>query len=259
MTELEAFAVELARIAASVSLPFFRTDMEEVNKAGPGSFDPVTEGDRAAERAMREAISARYPDHGIIGEEYGETRPDAEYVWVLDPIDGTRAFISGLPVWTNLIGLRHQGVPLIGIVGQPYIGEIFIGGPVGARLITRDGERPLKTRRCDELAKAVAATTDADIFLGKDREGWERLKTSVRLARYGCDAYAYAMVADGRIDLVAESELKVWDWTALMPLVTAAGGNFVGWNGQAPTSADGRVLAVGDAALVEPALKALNG
>ncbi|WP_242912790.1 histidinol-phosphatase [Brevundimonas pishanensis] len=260
MTELEAFAVELAKIAAKASLPFFRTDIAEVNKAGPGAFDPVTEGDRAAERALREAIKARYPEHGIIGEEYGEDRPDAETVWILDPIDGTRAFISGLPLWTTLIGLRQGGVPTIGVVGQPYIGEIFIGGPSGARLIDREGNQTaLRTRACADLADAVAATTDADIFQGADRDGWERLKTSVRLARYGCDAYAYAMLAAGRIDVVAESELKVWDWSALMPLVKAAGGSFTGWDGQAPTAKDGRVLAVGDAALTAPALARLNG
>lgn len=260
MTELEAFAVELAQVAAQASLPFFRTDIAEVNKAGPGAFDPVTEGDRAAERALREAIKARYPDHGIIGEEYGEDRPDADQVWILDPIDGTRAFISGLPLWTTLIGLREGGVPTIGVVGQPYIGEIFIGGPSGARLITRDGKtQNIRTRACASLVDAVAATTDADIFQGSDRDGWERLKTSVRLARYGCDAYAYAMLAAGRIDVVAETELKVWDWSALMPLVQAAGGAFTGWDGQRPTAEDGRVLAVGDAALTEPALALLNG
>lgn len=260
MTELEAFAVELARVAAEASLPFFRADIAEINKAGPGAFDPVTEGDRAAERAIRDVIKARYPDHGIIGEEYGEERPDADLVWILDPIDGTRAFISGLPVWTTLIGLRQAGVPVIGVVGQPYIGEIFIGGPTGARLITGDGiERPLRTRACANLSDAVAATTDADIFQGTDRDGWERLKTSVRLARYGCDAYAYAMLAAGRIDVVAESELKVWDWSALMPLVKAAGGNFTGWDGMSPTAEDGRVLAVGDPALMPQALTLLNG
>ena len=260
MTELEAFAVELAKIAAEASLPFFRTELAEINKAGPGAFDPVTEGDRAAERALRAAITARYPDHGIIGEEYGEDRPDAETVWILDPIDGTRAFISGLPLWTTLIGLRQNGVPTIGVVGQPYIGEIFLGGPSGARLITRDGqETPIRTRACATLEEAVAATTDADIFQGADREGWERLKSRVRLARYGCDAYAYAMLAAGRIDVVAESELKVWDWSALMPLVKAAGGQFTGWDGQMPNAADGRVLAVGDVRLTSPALDRLNG
>lgn len=259
MTELELFALELARIAAEVSLPYFRTDVSEINKAAPGQFDPVTEADRAAERALRAAIKARYPEHGIIGEEYGEENPDAERVWILDPIDGTRAFISGLPLWTTLIGLRENGAPVIGVVGQPYIGEIFIGGPTGARLVTRDGEREIRTRACARLSDAVASTTDADIFLGEDRQAWERMKTAVRLARYGCDAYAYAMVAAGRIDLVLESELKVWDWSALMPLVTAAGGAFCGWDGEPPRADDGRVLAVGDIAIQSEALALVKG
>lgn len=258
MIDLEAFALELATVAADVSLPHFRTDVSEVNKAGPGSFDPVTEADQAAERALRAAIKARYPDHGIIGEEYGEENPDAEYVWVLDPIDGTRAFISGLPLWTNLIGLRHKGVPVIGVVGQPYIGEVFIGGPSGAWLVTREGKAGIRTRKCVELSQVIAATTDPDIFRGEDRQCWDRLKASVRLARYGCDAYAYAMVAAGRIDVVLESELKVWDWTAVMPLVKAAGGDFTGWDGQMPTANDGRVLAVGNPDLRDPILALLT-
>lgn len=258
MTELEAFALDLAKVAAEASLPHFRTDVSEINKAEPGSFDPVTEADRAAERAMRAAIHARYPDHGIIGEEYGEENSDADYVWILDPIDGTRAFISGLPMWTNLISVRHQGMPVIGVVGQPYIGEVFIGGPSGAYLVAGAGRAPIRTRKCATLSQAIAATTDADIFLGEDRDSWERLKSAVRLARYGCDAYAYAMLASGRIDVVLESELKVWDWSALMPLVQAAGGDFTGWDGQMPTIEDGRVLAVGDTALRDPVLALLK-
>lgn len=258
MTEFEAFALELSRIAASVALPYFRAEFEQVNKGEQGTFDPVTEADRAAERAIRARINERYPEHGIIGEEYGNERDDADYVWILDPIDGTRAFISGLPVWTTLVSLRHEGTPIIGAIGQPYIGEIFLGGPSGARLFNRDGERPLQTRKGVALSQALSATTDPDIFQGEDRAAWERIKASVRLARYGCDAYAYAMVADGRLDLVVESELKVWDWSALMPVVTAAGGSFIGWDGQAPCADDGRVVAAGDAALAKAALALLG-
>lgn len=258
MTEFEAFAVELSRIAAGVALPFFRAEFQQVNKASGGAFDPVTEADRAAERAIRDRIKAAYPNHGIIGEEYGEENATAEYVWILDPIDGTRAFISGLPTWTTLVSLRHQGQPVIGAIGQPYIGEIFLGGPSGARLIHRDGERPLKTRACKTVPEALSATTDPGIFQGPDREAWDRVQAAVRLARFGCDAYAYAMVADGRLDLVVESELKVWDWSALMPVVTAAGGAFTGWDGQPPSAADGRVVAVGDPDMIAPVLALLH-
>ncbi|MGZ9100545.1 MAG: inositol monophosphatase family protein, partial [Brevundimonas sp.] len=123
MTEYELFAVELAREAARVSLPYFRGAYEETDKGGPGAFDPVTQADREAESAIRSLIAARYPDHGVIGEEYGEDRPDADHVWILDPIDGTRAFIAGLPLWTNLIALRSEGRPVVGVIGQPYLDE----------------------------------------------------------------------------------------------------------------------------------------
>ena len=257
MTELEAFAVELSHEAARTALPFFRGEFAQENKAGPGAFDPVTEADRAAEAAIRRLIAARYPEHGVIGEEYGEDRPDAEHVWVLDPIDGTRAFIAGLPLWTTLVALRHDGAPVIGAIGQPYLGEIFLGGPSGARLLRDGSETPLKTRACPALSDALIATTDPDIFVGPDREAWTRLRASARLARLGCDAYAYAMVAAGRIDLVAETELKVWDWSALKPVIEAAGGKVTSWTGQAPDG-DGRILAAGDAALTDQALAVLN-
>lgn len=257
MTEFETFAVELSREAARVALPYFRGDFTQEDKGGPGAFDPVTEADRAAEAAIRRLIAARYPDHGVIGEEYGEDRPDADHVWVLDPIDGTRAFISGLPLWTTLIALRQDGAPVIGAVGQPYLGEIFIGGPSGARLLKDGAETPLKTRACPDLSQAVIATTDPEIFVGADRAAWDRLRAATRLARLGCDAYAYAMVAAGRMDMVAESELKVWDWSALKPLVEAAGGRFTDWQGGAPHQSDGRVLAVGDAGLTAQALSLL--
>lgn len=257
MTELEAFAVELSYEAAHTALPFFRGEFAQEDKGGPGAFDPVTEADRAAEAAIRRLIAARYPEHGVIGEEYGEDRPDAEHVWVLDPIDGTRAFIAGLPLWTTLVALRHEGAPVIGAIGQPYLGEVFLGGPSGARLLQNGTETPLKTRACPALSDALIATTDPDIFVGADREAWTRLRASARLARLGCDAYAYAMVAAGRIDLVAETELKVWDWSALKPVIEAAGGKVTSWTGQAPDG-DGRILAVGDAALTDQALAILN-
>src|SRR6202035_5332613 len=129
-------------------------------------FDPVTEADKGAERAIRALISERYPDHGVIGEEYGEDRPDAEFVWVLDPVDGTRAFIAGLPVWTTLIGLRFQGKPVLGSIGQPYLGEVFVGSQAaGSRLVSAAGERPLKVRTGLPLTSAIIATTDPEACL----------------------------------------------------------------------------------------------
>ena len=257
MTELEAFALDLARAAAEVALPLFRTDCGVEDKGGPGGFDPVTVADRQAEAAIRRLIADRYPHHGVVGEEYGEDRPDAEHVWVLDPIDGTRAFVAGLPLWTTLIALRHGGTPKIGVIAQPYLDEVFIGGPSGARLIRGGAATPLKCRPCPHLNDAVIATTDPDIFNGAEHGAWTQVRAAARLARLGCDAYAYAMVAAGRIDLVAETALKPWDWSALVPVIEAAGGRVVNWRGQAP-GGDGRILAVGDAALIDQALVTLK-
>ena len=257
MTEFEAFAVELAHEAATVTLPFFRGDYAEENKAGPGAFDPVTQADKEAEAAIRQLIASRYPDHGVIGEEYGEDRPDAEHVWILDPIDGTRAFISGLPLWTTLIGLRAQGRPTVGVIGQPYLDEIFLGGPSGATLLARGRSTPLKIRACERLTDAVISTTDPDIFTGAELGAWTQVRAAARLARLGCDAYAYAMVAAGRIDLVAESGLKLWDWSALIPVVEAAGGEVTNWRGEA-IDGTGQILAVGDVRIREQALVTLK-
>jgi len=217
----------------------------------------VTEADRGAEAAMRRRIEARFPDHGVVGEEYGADRPDAEFVWVLDPVDGTRAFVAGLPLWTTLIGLTHQGRPVVGAVAQPYLDEVFLGGPSGARCVARGAETPIATRLCPNLNDAVIATTDPDIFTGAELGGWRQVRATARLARLGCDAYAYAMLASGHIDLVAETGLKPWDWTALVALIEAAGGRVTDWLGQTPHD-DGRILAVGDAALTDQALLTLR-
>lgn len=257
MTEYEPFAVELAREAARVSLPYFRGACEETDKGGPGAFDPVTQADREAEAAIRRLIAARYPDHGVIGEEYGEDRPEADHVWILDPIDGTRAFIAGLPLWTNLIALRSEGRRVVGIIGQPYLDEIFIGGPSGARLLKGGAETPLAVRPCPRLTDALIATTDPDLFTGAERGAWTQVRAAARLARLGCDAYAYAMLAAGRIDLVVESGLKVWDWSALVPVVEAAGGAVSNWRGEVPDGR-GQILAVGDVGVRDQALVTLR-
>jgi len=257
MTEYELFAIELAREAARVSLPYFRGAYEESDKGGPGAFDPVTQADREAETALRRLITARYPDHGLIGEEYGEDRPEADQVWILDPIDGTRAFIAGLPLWTNLIALRREGRPVVGVIGQPYLDEIFLGGPSGARLLKGGTETPLAVRPCPRLTEAVIATTDPDLFTGAELGAWTQVRAAARLARLGCDAYAYAMLAAGRIDLVAESGLKVWDWAALVPVIEAAGGAVTSWRGETPDG-NGQILAVGDVAIREQALVTLR-
>jgi histidinol phosphatase-like enzyme (inositol monophosphatase family) len=243
LDDLDAFTVALNRASADVILPLFRAEHDLRDKGGPRGFDPVTAADKGAEAAIRAMIAKHYPDHGVIGEEYGEDRPDAEFVWVLDPIDGTRAFIAGLPVWTTLIGLRYRGEPVLGSIGQPHIGEIFIGHRGGARLIDRDGERPLNVRTGVPLSAAIIANTDPQSTLTPaERDAWDRVRGLARLARLGCDAYAYAMVAAGTLDLVIEAGLKSWDIEAAVPLLAGAGGLVADWTGAPVGRNGGRIV-----------------
>ena len=256
--ELDAFLLALNRASGEVILPLFRADHGLEDKGGSG-FDPVTDADKGAEAAIRKLIAERYPDHGVIGEEYGEDRPDAEFVWVLDPVDGTRAFIAGLPLWTTLIGLRFQGRPVIGSIGQPFLGEVFVGGPLGSRLVVANGEVPLKVRACPKLTDAVIATTDPEgCFDGAELGAWTQVRAAARLARLGCDAYAYAMVAQGTMDLVVEAGLKCWDIEAAIPVIGGAGGIVTDWRGQPVGSSGGQIAIAGDRAVLDEALVALK-
>ena len=255
LAELDAFLIELNRASAAAILPLFRADHGLEDKGGPGAFDPVTTADRGAEAVIRQLIGQHHPDHGVIGEEYGEDRPDAEYVWVLDPIDGTRAFIAGLPLWTTLIGLRYQGEAILGSIGQPFLGEIFIGGGGAARLVTGAGARVLKTRTGVHLSSAIIATTDPEAcFAGVEATAWRALRRASRLARLGCDAYAYAMVAAGTLDVVVESGLKCWDIDAAIPVIEGAGGAICDWTGAPVGRRGGRVVMAGDVQLLAEAL-----
>jgi histidinol phosphatase-like enzyme (inositol monophosphatase family) len=255
---LETLALELARAAGEAILPLFRTDVALEDKAKPGErYDPVTAADRAAEAAIRQLIGAYHPDHGVIGEEYGADRPDAEFVWVIDPIDGTRAFLAGLPLWTTLIALRHRGRPILGLIAQPYLGETFIGGPSGSTLHAGGDVRPLKVRPCASLNDAIISTTDPGLFDGAETGAWTQVRAAARLARYGCDAYAYAMVALGRIDLVVESNLKPWDYEPLIPVVAGAGGVVTNWRGEG-VDGSGQIAAAGDPRCLDEALTALR-
>ena len=262
LEELDAFLIELNRAAAGAIAPLFRGDhglTDKIGKPGMRGFDPVTEADKGAERAIRALISERYPDHGVIGEEYGEDRPDAEFVWVLDPVDGTRAFIAGLPLWCTLIGLLHEGRPVLGSIGQSYLGELYIGHAGGSRLMSRGGSRPLKVRPCPKLTDAIIATTDPEMcFTGAELGAWTQVRQAAKLARLGCDAYAYAMVAMGSMDLVLEAGLKSWDIVAAIPVIEGAGGLVTDWRGEGPPTQGGQVAIAGDRACLEDALVALR-
>lgn len=262
LAELDAFLLELNRVSADVILPLFRDDhgLENKNAAkGAAGFDPVTAADKGAEAAIRRLIAERYPEHGVIGEEYGRDRDDAEWVWVLDPVDGTRAFVAGLPLWTTLIGLRHQGRPVLGSIGQPFLGEIFIGHAGGSRLVRGDTSRPLKVRPCPKLTDAVIATTDPEgCFDGAELGAWTQVRAAARLARLGCDAYAYAMVAQGTMDLVIEAGLQAWDVDAAIPLIEGAGGLVTDWKGRPVGPEGGQIAIAGDRACLDEALVALR-
>jgi histidinol phosphatase-like enzyme (inositol monophosphatase family) len=259
LESLEAFILELNRASAAHILPLFRAEHGMTDKGPPGAFDPVTEADVGAERVIRALIAKHYPEHGVIGEELGEDRPDAEFVWVLDPVDGTRAFIAGLPTWCTLIGLRHEGRPVLGSIGQPYVGEIYIGHAGAARLVTAGGERPLKVRPCPLLTDAVIATTDPEgCFDGAELGAWRQVRAAARLARTGCDSYAFAMVAAGTMDLVLEAGMKAWDIDAAIPIIQGAGGLVTDWRGQPVGSHGGQIAIAGDPACLNEALVALR-
>ncbi|HJV40953.1 histidinol-phosphatase [Caulobacter sp.] len=267
LASLDAFIIDLNKASSAAILPLFRADhgLEDkgVGKNLPrdshGAFDPVTEADRGAEAAIRAMIAARYPEHGVIGEEYGEDRPDAEFVWVLDPIDGTRAFIAGLPLWTTLIGLRHQGRPVLGSIGQPFTDELFIGHAGGSRLLARGQSQVIHVRECSNLNDAVIATTDPDAcFDGAERGAWLQVRAAAKLARLGCDAYAYAMVAMGKIDMVIEAGLKSWDIEAAIPVVEGAGGLVTDWRGQTIGPNGGQMVISGDRRPLDEALVSLR-
>jgi histidinol phosphatase-like enzyme (inositol monophosphatase family) len=256
--DFERFALELAAAAGRIAVPLFRADIGVENKLANG-FDPVTEADQGGEDAIRALIAERFPEHGVIGEERGQDRPDAEFVWVLDPIDGTRAFVAGLPLWTHLIALRHQGEPVVGVIAQSYLDEAFVGSRRGARLVRGGESRPIRVRDCPLLTDAVIATTDPEAcFDGAELGAWRQVRAAARLARLGCDAYAYAMVACGRMDLVVEAGLKTWDVEAAVPLIEGAGGVVADWRGRRIGRNGGQMALAGDRRCLEEALVALR-
>ena len=251
------FAHGLADAAGAAILPHFRKRGSVTNKSDDG-FDPVTEADRGAEAAMRAMIERAYPDHGILGEEFAAKAADGPYRWLLDPIDGTRAFIMGLPIWGILIGLTHDGRPELGMMDQPYTGERFWGSPAGAWFRNRHGEQRIATRRCPALSQAILATTTPDMFKGGDAERFGSLSRACRMTRFGGDCYLYCLLAMGFIDIVAEAGLKPFDIAPLVPIIEAAGGVVTTWDG-GDAANGGQILAVGNPALQQAAMAALCG
>lgn len=258
LDELVSFARELAAEARRATLPRFGQACAIDDKGSDGRFDPVTEADRAAEQAMRALIGERYAQHGISGEEFPDKPGAGQYAWSLDPVDGTRSFICGLPSWTTLIALLEDGEAVVGLVDAPVLDETFFGSGDEAWLV-RGGERTrIRTSGCARLAEARLSTTDPFLFDdgGHASPAFDRLRRAARVTRYGHDGYAYARLAAGTIDLVVESGLKPHDYNALGPLVRAAGGHVGNWIGGADLTG-GAIVAAASRELYDAAVELL--
>lgn len=256
--EIVATAHAMADAARAVVLQYFRSrNLTAENKAGQG-FDPVTEGDRAAERAMRDILAKRRPQDGIMGEEFGSQPGKSGLTWVLDPIDGTRGFLSGTPTWGVLIAVSDENGPIYGIVDQPFIGERFEGGlgrasvdgPMGNVELGVCGDRP--------LGAAILFTTFPEVGTAEDGAAFRRVSEQAKLTRYGMDCYAYALLAAGHVDLVIEAGLQPYDIQAPLAVVEAAGGIVTDWQG-GPAHNGGRVIAAAGKQQHEAALELLQG
>ncbi len=240
------FLDELAALSAAKILPVFRSAGTVENKATDSGFDPVTVADRDAEQVVRQAIAERYPKHGIVGEEFGVQTADTAYTWVIDPIDGTRGFIAGLPTWGTLIGFCANEQPLLGMMNQPYTGERYTGSALGAYLSDGAGKRRLTTRPCASLKTALLCATHPRMFSdGEEAAAFARVAAAARDTRFGTDCYGYCALALGQVDLVVEADLKIYDVLPLIPIIEASGGVITDWEGNSAVGAS-RVIAAGD-------------
>ncbi|QIG46943.1 histidinol-phosphatase [Nordella sp. HKS 07] len=256
-TELTRFALELAEASAKEIMPHFRNDIPVDVKAGV-VWDPVTEGDRAGERVMRAMIEERFPDHGIHGEEYGTKPSRSGLTWVLDPVDGTRAFISGMPTWATLIGLNFEGRPKVGVMNQPFVGETFYGNPDGAWSRYRGAERKLATRAGRPLAEATFTTTAPELYRSEaEKAVFNKLRLATQLTRYGGDAYFFCVLAAGQVDLALDAHLQPYDIAPLIPIIEGAGGVVTTWD-RGEAAQGGNVIAAGSRALHEEALAVIT-
>jgi histidinol phosphatase-like enzyme (inositol monophosphatase family) len=246
-------AERLADAAGAVARRYFRTGLDADDKA---DLSPVTIADREAESAMRALLAEQAPGHGVIGEEHGRENEGAEYVWVLDPIDGTKAFITGKPLFGTLIALMHRGKPVLGIIDQPILGERWIGA--AGRATTFCG-KPARVRACSGLARARLSTTGPQYFAEAGRRAFERVASRAKLLSYGGDCYQYGLVASGCVDVVIESGLKLHDFAALVPVIEGAGGIVTDWQGRPmDASSGGDVVAAGDARVHAEVVAALG-
>ena len=245
LDRLIAAAEAAADVAGAVVRPLFRAGVAADLKS---DRSPVTIADRNAEQAIRAVLAERFPEHGVLGEEFGLERPDSRLRWVLDPIDGTRAFITGRPTFGILIALLDGDTPIVGVIDQPVTGERWVGAAGRATTFRGPYGGTAGCRPCPSLADAELSCTSYEM-LGADEPRWRRLAGAVRRNYWGGDCYAFGLLALGQIDVIAECKLKLWDWAALVPVVEGAGGRMTDWAGQPlRPDGDGRVLAVGDPA-----------
>ena len=258
INELWSVAREAADAARGAILPHFRADtLTADNKDQTGGFDPVTIADQAGEDAIREVLAARRPLDGIIGEERGRQDAASEFTWILDPIDGTRAFLAGAPTWGTLIAVWQGTRPILGMIDQPYIGERFEGGCGQAKLEHCGQMRDLKCRDVSDLSDAILTSTFPEIGTDEERQSFEQVRDRAKLVRYGLDCYGYALVAAGQVDLVIEAGLNIYDIAAPIAVVEAAGGVVTNWQG-GPVGEGGQVIATGSARLHRQAIEVLN-
>lgn len=248
-----------ADLSGTAVLKHFRKPIAVQNKLESG-FDPVTAADKSAERAIAKALKARFPGHALVGEEYGTVNDGARYRWIVDPIDGTRAFIMGSPLWGTLIGLLDGDTPVLGVMDQPFTGERFWSGEKTSHMRRGKGKAvALKTRACPALKDAVLTSTHPGLFApGDQTELLARMEKSVRMTRYGGDCYGYCLLAAGFVDIIIEPGLKSYDIAALIPIVERAGGIVTTWDGR-PAFDGGDIIACGDKRLHGAALKAMKG
>ena len=256
--QLSHFFNALCDAAALETLPRFRQKVDVDNKLDTG-FDPVTKADKQSETAIRTLIMEQFPDHGIIGEEHGDHLRDAEFQWIIDPIDGTRAFISGLPLWGTLIALYQNGKPIAGVMDQPFTRERYMAVD-GLAHLSIGGKTPekLSTSGVIKISDATLLTTSPHLQQSPEHEAYFKVENQAKLFRYGTDCYGYALLAAGHVDLVIEAELHIYDIAALIPIVEAAGGVMSNWQGGSCANG-GQVLAAANRELHEAAVEVLNG
>jgi myo-inositol-1(or 4)-monophosphatase len=257
--DLIAFANRLADTSGAVIRPLFRQRIDVAHKHGRHDFDPVTEADKGAERAIREVVARERPNDGVLGEEFPETPGTSGYRWILDPVDGTRAFITGRHEWGSLIALEKDGKPMLGILDQPVLGERFVGVNGVSHLIQAGKASRLEVRPCASIADAVLCATDPGAYFSKEQlSAFARVERLAKMTRYGGDCYLFAALALGFVDVVIEANFNAWDVAALIPLVEGAGGVITSWDGE--SAQDGRtILASGDRRVHAEAMKLLAG